>query len=142
MSNFGSKLIEIAGTHGPSQIPQQSVTPLPHVMAGSISPSSHHGGPSGFQMLGAQTSNTMSIATTTSMPQAAPVFGYSVNHRLYHSERTRQSKKAYATPNADNTINLIVQFGREVQAGGKTKLEIINVRDANNFLHLAVTSYR
>ena len=65
------------------------------------------------------------------MPAQAAALGYSQNHGLYHSERSRQSKKAYAAQalsHAGNTINLIVQFGREVQASGKTKLEIINVR--------------
>lgn len=99
-------------------------------MAGASSAAS--GGPSGFQMLGAP--------VTIDMPAA--VFGYSQNHGLYHSERSRQSKKVYATQalsHSGNTINLIVQFGREVQASGKTKLEINNVRDANIFL-LAVTA--
>ena len=70
-----------------------------------------------------------------SMAMPAAALGYSQIHGVYHSERSRQSKKAYATQalsHAGNTINLIVQFGREVQAGGKTKLEIINVREANN----------
>jgi hypothetical protein len=66
--------------------------------------------------------------TTMPWPGAHAVLGYSQNHGLYHSERSRQSKKAYTTHDAGNTINLIVQFGHEVQAGGKTKLEIINVR--------------
>lgn len=97
------------------------VTPLPQVIAGASSAA--YGGP--FQMPGTP---VMSMA----MPAAA--FGYSQNHGAYHSERSRQSKKAYATHAlsscAGNTINLIVQFGREVQAGGKTKLEIINVRES------------
>ena len=71
------------------------------------------------------------------MPTAA-VLGYSQNHGVYHSERSRQSKKAYASTqalsHAGNSINLIVQFGCEVQAGGKTKLEVVNVRDDNNFM--------
>ena len=71
------------------------------------------------------------------MPAAASALGYSQNHGVYHSERSRQSKKVYANQAlflAGNTINLIVQFGREVQAGGKTKLQIINVSKANNFM--------
>jgi hypothetical protein len=70
------------------------------------------------------------------MSMAMPAaLGYSQNHGVYNSERSQQSKKVYATQalsHASNTINLIVQFGCEVQAGGKTKLEIINVREANN----------
>lgn len=111
---------------------QQSVTPLPHVIAGASS--AVYAGPSGFQMPGHPASSTMSQAFATNIPAA--VLGYSQNHGVYHSERSRQSKKVYATQalsHAGNTINLIVQFGREVQSGGKTKLEIIDVRDANNF---------
>lgn len=92
-------------------------------MAGA-SPGSSGGRPSGFHIGGP-------VASTTSSTPA--VFGYSQNHGLYHSERSRQSKKVYASTqalsHAGNTINLILQFGREVQAGGKTKLEIINVRE-------------
>ena len=80
----------------------------------------------------------MSGTPPVSMPAAA--LGYSPNHGIYQLERLRQSKKAYATQassHGGNTINLIVQFGREVPAGGKTKLEIINVREAI-FFNLAV----
>ena len=112
--------MEIAGGHGLGLIPQQSVTPLPHVITGASSAA--YCGHSNFQVPGAST--------------PAAVLGYSQNHGVYHSERSRQSKKAYATralSHAGDSINLIVQFGREVQAGGKTKLKIINVRDNNNF---------
>ena len=72
------------------------------------------------------------VPASMSMTMPAAALGYSQNHGAYHSERLRQSKKVYATQalsHAGNTINLIVQFGREVQAGAKTKLEIINVRE-------------
>jgi hypothetical protein len=107
-----------------------TVTPLPHVIAGATSSSAAYGGH--FQMPGHPASMSMA------MPAAA--LGYAQTHGAYRSERSRQSKKVYATQALSragihgNTINLIVQFGREVQAGGKTKLEIINVREANNFM--------
>ena len=111
-------MTEFAG-NGFGLIPQQTVTPLPHVIA--TSSSTAYSGP--FRML-----------AVPAMSMAPAALGYSENHGVYHSEHSRQSKKVYvayasqALSRAGNTINLIVQFGREVQAGGKTKLEIINVR--------------
>ena len=116
-------MTEFAG-NGFGLIPQQTVTPLPHVIA--TSSSTAYSGP--FRML-----------AVPAMSMAPAALGYSENHGVYHSEHSRQSKKVYvayasqALSRAGNTINLIVQFGREVQAGGKTKLEIINVREASNF---------
>jgi hypothetical protein len=128
-------LIEIAGSHGLGLIPRQSVTPLPHVLAGATSSSAAYGGPGPFQMPGVPASMSMA------MPAA---LGYSQNHGVYHSERSRQLKKVYATQalsRAGDTINLIVQFGREVQAGGKTKLEIVNVRKATIILRPPAVTY-
>ena len=110
--------------NGFGPIPQQTVTPLPHVIATSSS---------------AAYSSPFRMPAVPAMSMAPAALGYSENHGVYHSERSRQSKKVYvayasqALSRAGNTINLIVQFGREVQAGGKTKLEIINVREASNF---------
>ena len=125
------KLIEIAGSHGlQGLVPQQLVTSLPHVITAVTSGSAAYGirlGP--FQMPGVPASMSMA------MPAAA--IGYLQNQGAYHSECSWQSKKVFTTQalsHAGNTINLIVQFGHEVQASRKTKLEIINVREANDFM--------
>lgn len=121
------KLKEIAGNDF-GRVPQQSVTPLPHVIATGTSSSAAYSGP--FRMPGVM---VPTMSTGIAMPAAA--LGYSQSHGGYYSERSRQSKKVYASQAlscVDNTINLIVQFGHEVRAGGKSiKLEIINVRGAN-----------